>query len=101
MLPENTLKKTLKDGGYVLSTMITQMRLPSVPVMLKNAGWDFLFLDAEHGSFYPGAIADFCLAARGVGLPIIVRVPGSNEAQRMYQILDLGATGLLCPATET
>ena len=101
MILENSVKKTLKAGGVVLGTMITHLRQPYVAVLMKNAGWDYVFLDAEHGSFTPPELVDFSIAARGVGLPIIVRVPNSAEAQRMYQTLDLGATGILCPQTET
>jgi 4-hydroxy-2-oxoheptanedioate aldolase len=101
MLVENTLKETLQSGGVALGTMIVHLRQPAVAVMMKNAGWDYVFLDAEHGTFYPAAIADFCITARAVGLPVIVRVPGTNDPQRLYQTLDLGATGLLCPQSET
>ncbi len=101
MILENPLKKTLKAGGVVIGTMIGHLRLPAVAVMLKNAGWDYLFLDCEHGSLTQSNLADFCIAARGVNLPIIVRVPSIHEPQRLYQTLDLGATGLLCPQTET
>jgi 2-keto-3-deoxy-L-rhamnonate aldolase RhmA len=101
MILENPLKKTLKAGGAVVGTMVGHLRLPAVAVMMKNAGWDFVFVDCEHGSFTPPALSDFCIAARGVQLPTIVRVPSSTEAQRLYQTLDLGATGLLCPQTET
>lgn len=101
MIQENLLKKTLKAGGVVVGTMVGHLRLPAVAVMMKNAGWDFVFVDCEHGSFTPPTVADFCLAARGVELPVIVRVPSSGEAQLLYQTLDLGATGLLCPQTET
>jgi len=101
MILENPLKKTLKAGGAVTGTMLVHLRLPAVAVMMKNAGWDFVFVDCEHGSFSPETLADFCLAARGAELPTIVRVPSSHEPQRLYQTLDLGATGLLCPQTET
>lgn len=101
MILENPLKKTLKAGGVVLGTMIGHLRLPAVAVMMKNAGWDFVFVDCEHGSFTQSDLADFCIAARGVNLPTIVRVPSIREPQRLYQTLDLGATGLLCPQTET
>ena len=101
MILENPLKTTLKAGGVVLGTMLTHLRQPAVAVLMKNAGWDYVFLDAEHGSFTAPSLLDFCIAARGVNLPAIVRVPGSGEAQRLYQTLDLGATGLLCPQTET
>lgn len=101
MILENPLKKTLKSGGVVLGTMIGHLRLPAVAVMMKSAGWDFVFVDCEHGSFTQSHLADFCIAARGVNLPTIVRVPSIHEPQRLYQTLDLGATGLLCPQTET
>src|SRR5574341_1310619 len=67
----------------------------------KTAGWDFVFVDCEHGSFTPESLADFCIAARGVQLPTIVRVSSIHESQRLYHTLDLGSTGLLCPQTET
>ena len=101
MIQENPLKKTLKAGGVVLGTMIGHLRLPAVAIMMKQAGWDYLFVDCEHGSFTQSNLADFCIAARGVNLPTIVRVPSIHEPQRLYQTLDLGATGLLCPQTET
>ncbi len=101
MIPDNPLKRTLGAGGVVLGTMIGHLRLPAVAVMLKAAGWDYVFLDCEHGSFSQSSLADFCIAARGVGLPTIVRVPSIHDPQRLYQTLDLGATGLLCPQTET
>jgi len=101
MILENPLKKTLKAGGVVLGTMIGHLRVPAVAVMMKSAGWDFVFVDCEHGSFTQSHLTDFCIAARGVNLPTIVRVPSIHEPQRLYQTLDLGATGLLCPQTET
>lgn len=101
MIQENSVKKTLKAGGVVLGTMLTHLRQPAVAVLMKNAGWDYVFLDAEHGSFTPPELMDFCIAARGVALPTIVRVPSCTEPQRLYQILDLGASGLLCPLTES
>ena len=101
MILENPLKKTMKAGGVVMGTMLTHLRQPAVAILMKNAGWDYVFLDAEHGSFTPPDLLDFCVAAKAVCLPVIVRVPNSREAQRLYQTLDLGATGLLCPQTET
>ena len=101
MILENPLKRTLKAGGVVLGTMIGHLRVPAVAVMMKNAGWDFIFVDCEHGSFTQSSLTDFCIAARGVNLPTIVRVPSIHEPQKLYQTLDLGATGLLCPQTET
>ncbi|MBI2163221.1 MAG: aldolase, partial [candidate division NC10 bacterium] len=56
MILENPLKKTLKAGGVVCGTMISHLRLPAVAVMMKNAGWDYVFVDCEHGSFSPESL---------------------------------------------
>ena len=64
MIQENSVKKTLKAGGVVLGTMLTHLRQPAVAVLMKNAGWDYVFLDAEHGSFTPPDLLDFCEIGR-------------------------------------
>ncbi len=100
MILENRAKRTLKEGGVVIGTMVAQIRNPAVALVLKAAGFDFFFIDREHGSFSIETMADLILAARGVELPTIVRVP-SSETQTLAHPLDLGASGILCPHTET
>ena len=67
-------------GGVVLGTMLTHLRQPAVAVLMKNAGWDYVFLDAEHGSFTPPDLLDFCVAARGVSLPPPLPLPDAVRA---------------------
>lgn len=100
MILENRVKRVLREGGVAIGTMITQFRSPAVAIMLKAAGFDYFFIDMEHGSLSVETMADLCVAARGAGIATIVRVP-ILEAQALGTPLDLGASGVLCPQTET
>jgi len=100
MIMENRIKRILKEGGVVIGTMVAHLRVPSIVPMLKAAGFDFFFIDREHGSIGVEAMADLIVAARGAGIAPIVRVP-ALEPQLLAHPLDLGAAGLLCPQTET
>ncbi|MFQ5881036.1 MAG: HpcH/HpaI aldolase/citrate lyase family protein [Candidatus Methylomirabilales bacterium] len=100
MIMENRLKRLLRNGEVAIGTMVVHLRTPTIAQMLKTAGFDFIFIDCEHGGFGVEAMADLIQAARGVGFPPIVRVP-RLEPQTLAHPLDLGAAGLLCPGTET
>jgi 2-keto-3-deoxy-L-rhamnonate aldolase RhmA len=64
--------------------------------VLASAGLDLLCLDAEHAPFDRLAI-DLCtMAARGAGLPILVRTP-TAAAEHVLSALDCGADGVLLP----
>jgi len=99
MILENSVKKTLKAGGVVLGTMLTHLRQPAIAVLMKNAGGITCFLMPSTARSLRDCWTS--VSRPRVSLPTIVRVPNSREAQRMYQTLDLGASGLLCPQTES
>jgi len=100
MIKENRVKRTLRAGGVVLGTMVSHVRTPSIAVMLKAAGFDFLFLDSEHGAFNMETIQDISLVAREAGIVPILRVPGLHD-DHLFRPLDAGVMGLLCPHVET
>ncbi len=69
---------------------------PTITELLGMSGLDCVCIDAEHAPFDRAAI-DLCvLAARGIDLPSLVRVP-SAEACQILNALDLGASGVLVP----
>lgn len=69
---------------------------PILIEVLGRTGLDFLVLDAEHAPFDRSTI-DMCLiAARGAGLPLIVRVP-ARGADWIGFALDAGAAGIMVP----
>jgi 4-hydroxy-2-oxoheptanedioate aldolase len=91
--------KLLTDRGPVLGSFLG---LPSPPLveMLGYAGYDFVVLDAEHGTFSPERMEECIRAADAVGIPCVVRV-AEVEAKLILTALDLGADGIQVPQVET
>ena len=67
--------------------------------MAAAAGYDWLFLDTEHGHLTSGDLLPLLLAAKGTPIDVIVRVPGLIEAE-IKRALDWGASGIVVPMVE-
>ena len=85
-------------GETLLGTMVT-LTTPAVSEILAEIGFDWLFIDGEHGPF---EMADLLSVLQAVGnqVPCIVRVPSSDEAG-IKRVLDLGAEGIIVPLVNT
>ena len=75
-------------------TMVT-LPLAATAEVLADAGFDWLFLDAEHGALTLHDIEGI-LQAVGRRLPCVVRVISADEVP-IKQVLDLGAAGIIAP----
>jgi 2-keto-3-deoxy-L-rhamnonate aldolase RhmA len=64
------------------------------------AGFDFAFLDGEHGRISPEDAYPMILAAEANGIPALARV-GQNDRQVILKFLDLGISGVMIPQTNT
>ena len=67
--------------------------------MLAACGWDFVFVDTEHGFLDMQCVADFASVARGEDVTLIVRVP-DNSYHLLARPLDVGVEGVLCPRVD-
>jgi 2-keto-3-deoxy-L-rhamnonate aldolase RhmA len=76
--------------------MVIELRQASVMTLLANAGFDFVFIDNEHGQFSPESVAELSRAARAEQLTPIVRIPELTYAH-VTQPLDGGAQGIMLP----
>lgn len=93
------LRSRLRAGGPLLGTFV---KTPSIHVIevLALAPLDVVCLDQEHAPFGHVEL-DACVAvARALGLPTLVRVPGTAP-EHIGRALDLGATGVLVPHVDT
>lgn len=74
----------------------TLISIPSAEIveLLSLTGFDWLFLDAEHGAFGPTEIISLLQAAHDC--PCLVRIPGPDEAW-IKKVLDAGAAGIIVP----
>jgi hypothetical protein len=67
----NSVKKALKVGKVQLGCGFAQLRSPEVARILAAAGFQWTFLDSEHGGFDLETLQDLCEAAAVVGLIVL------------------------------
>jgi 2-keto-3-deoxy-L-rhamnonate aldolase RhmA len=96
----NTVKKALREGRVQLGTGFALLRSPEVSKILAAGGFDWAFIDTEHGSFDIETVADVCRAAVIAGLCPIVRVADLQYAL-IARSLDCGAQGIIFPRVES
>jgi 2-dehydro-3-deoxyglucarate aldolase len=88
----------LKRREKLLGTMVTLANAASAEV-LASLGFDWLFVDAEHGPLETRELAEI-LQAVGDKAACIVRVPEAAEVP-IKKALDLGAHGIIVPQVNT
>ena len=93
-----TFRKRLKAGETLLGSMVT-LAAPAIAEVLADVGFDWLFIDGEHGPLETGDILGI-LQAVGGRIACIVRVPGAEEVP-IKKVLDLGAEGIIVPQVNT
>ncbi len=96
---ENKVKRALQRGEVVIGTMIQESRSPAIAQILANIGFDFMFIDMEHGAYDLETVADIIRVARLAGICPLVRVP-DPEYHLMARPLDAGAQGVMIPRVE-
>jgi 2-keto-3-deoxy-L-rhamnonate aldolase RhmA len=74
--------------------MVT-LTTPATAEILADIGFDWLFIDGEHGPLETTELLAI-LQAVGDKVPCLVRVPEASEVA-IKKVLDLGATGIIVP----
>lgn len=87
-------KSRLASGEKLFGTMVT-LTSPATAEILADIGFDWLFIDGEHGPLETSDIAGI-LRAVGDRVACVVRVPIAGEVP-IKKVLDLGATGIIVP----
>ncbi len=95
MVMKNHTKARLQAGETVVGCFV-RYPVGTLAEFVALAGWDFLVLDAEHGSLQPGDVEDLSRACELHGVTPIVRVT-TNEPSTILRFLDAGAHGLQVP----
>ncbi|MEV0088715.1 aldolase/citrate lyase family protein [Saccharopolyspora sp. NPDC050642] len=85
----------LSDNGTCFGTWIKLPVVDSVE-MMAAAGFDFVAIDMEHAPLDILTVHQLIGAARGCGIPALVRVP-DRTATTIGRVLDSGAAGVLIP----
>ncbi len=96
-MPGN-FRSRLASGETLIGTMVT-LPTPAVAEILADVGFDWLFIDGEHG---PLETSDILAILQAVGdrVACVVRVPAAEEVP-IKKVLDLGAAGIIAPQVNT
>jgi len=81
-------------AGDVLTGTLVSLASPEVCELLSHVGFDWLFIDAEHGAFNPQQAQSMLQAAAPT--PCVIRVP-VGETVWLKKALDIGAAGVIVP----
>ena len=99
LLASDALKR-IRSGELTLGLGVHHLRGAAVPMLAKAAGFDFLFIDAEHGAISTPEISQIAIAALGLGVVPIVRIC-AGALDEGTRALDNGALGLVVPHVDT
>lgn len=92
----NHTKDKLLRGETVFGCALQHFRSAEVPRVFAAAGFDYVFLDAEHTGFDLETLHDMVSASAQAGITPLVR-PGELLYSLVARALDIGAQGVIFP----
>lgn len=96
---ENKIRRKLASGEAVMGIMIQELSSPFIVYTLANAGFDFVYVDMEHGRFGLESTIDLLQVLRLSPVTPFVRVP-DNQYHFIARLMDAGAEGVMIPRVE-
>jgi len=96
----NPVKERLAAGQLAIGVAILHARSVHIAKLMAAAGFDFLFIDLEHGAMSLDTAGQISVAALDAGIAPLVRVPGF-EHHHAASALDAGALGVVIPHVDT
>ena len=98
-IPNHALRQ-LRAGKLAIGMGVNQARTVGIATMAKTAGFDWLFIDGEHGSLDGDTVAQIATASLTAGVTPVVRVAGF-EHWHASRMLDNGAQGIVFPHVDS
>jgi 2-keto-3-deoxy-L-rhamnonate aldolase RhmA len=95
----NPVKALLKEGKPVIGGTV-QIPSAEVAAQMATMGFDFLWIEMEHGPVTLETVRNMVLATRGLKAMPFTRVP-VNELWTAKRVLDAGSLGVIFPFTST
>ena len=100
MKVRNVARERLENGEMSLGIGIRTTCTVDIAKMMKTAGYDWLFIDLEHGPMSIEFATTLAVAALDTGISPIVRVPFMQHTMAT-RVLDNGALGIVMPHIDT
>lgn len=98
--PRNPARARLAQGGLALGMGVRFARTAEIARMMRAAGFDWLFIDLEHGPGSLESTAQIASAALDAGIAPLVRVP-HGQFDMATRALDAGGWGVVMPHVDT
>jgi len=92
----NETKRKCREGKITLGSGVRMARTVEVGLALKAVGFDWLFIDLEHGPFDLETAQQLAIGALTQGITPLVRVADLSP-HLSTRILDAGAQGIVLP----
>ena len=96
----NAAKARLRKNELAIGIGVRLVRNVDIIKVMKAAGFDWLFLDLEHGAMSIETACEIAVASQDSGIAPIVRVP-YGELTMATRVLDGGALGIVIPHVDT
>jgi 2-dehydro-3-deoxyglucarate aldolase/4-hydroxy-2-oxoheptanedioate aldolase len=99
---ENPLRNKLATNPHakLIGTMLDEDRNPLIIPLLAKAGFDFVIIDCEHGTYTYFDVLQFCLAAKNFNMAVLARTPGDDYIS-LAKMWDSGVHGIMVPHIES
>jgi 2-keto-3-deoxy-L-rhamnonate aldolase RhmA len=94
----STFRSKLQQGETLFGSIVSMPCAASAEI-LADVGYDWLFIDTEHGPLGTNELATI-IQSVDHRIPCVVRVTTAEESQ-IKRALDLGATGIIAPQVNT
>ena len=91
----NPLRVRLAEG-HAIAGLYIQIPSPDCVELAAEAGFDYVILDQEHGSFGMAEVVQMIRAAEATGVTPFVRVP-DHDPTSIRRALEAGALGVYVP----
>lgn len=96
----NTVKRKLKNGEFVIGTMMFEFNTTGIARLAAAAGAEFVVFDMEHTGWSIESIRMLIATTPKSQITPFVRIP-ATEYHFVARVLDMGAMGIMIPMCES
>lgn len=96
----NPARARLQNDQLSIGVGVRLARGAEIGRIMRSCGWDWLFIDLEHGAMSLDTAGQISVAALDAGIAPIVRVP-QGQFDMATRALDAGAWGIVMPHVDT
>ena len=94
------LKEKVTASTQMRGAMVFEFFSPGIPIILKNAGCEFVIFDMEHGGLSLEQFKTLSIISNANKIAPFLRIPEINY-NYIARALDLGASGIMVPMVNT